>query len=335
MKSGILVSGRSAALGRSDLLDFSRVRDGSLFPVPPTTKREVLVRATLAAVTCRMMGSPKRRSPYVLAGWFLLAAIHCLAPSRAFAASTVTISPSSVNLPPNGSQQFTATVTGASDMSVTWTILEGASGGTISGSGLYVAPGVVGVYHVIATSNADPTQSATAAVALPGFVQTGLINPAPCTATLLANGTVLYTGGSPPNIAFATSQAEVYDPATSTSTATGSMTILRCDETATLLPNGKVLFAGGETSGGVTATAELYDPLAGTFTATGSMTVAREGHTATLLANGTVLVAGGQGLAVALLVHSIQQSCTIRIPEPSVPPRAIWLQLLGALPRFS
>jgi hypothetical protein len=253
------------------------------------------VRATLAAVTRRMTGSQERRCPNVWAGCFLLAAVLFLAPARTIAAVSVTISPSSVNLPANGSQQFTAIVTGASDTSVTWTIQEGASGGTISGSGLYAAPGVGGVYHVLATSNADNTQSATAAVAVPGFVQTGLLNPSPCTATLLTNGTVLYTGGGTPASGYLTSPAEVYNPATSTSAATGSMTILRCSETSTLLPNGKVLFAGGLTSGGSTASAELYDPIAGSFTATGSMSVARQDPTATLLPNGTVLIAGGVG----------------------------------------
>ncbi|HXP80566.1 MAG TPA: kelch repeat-containing protein [Verrucomicrobiae bacterium] len=250
--------------------------------------------ATLAAVTCRRIGSLKKRRAQMQAGLILLAAILSLAPARAFAAVSVTISPSSVNLPTNGSQQFAATVTGASDTSVTWTILEGAAGGTISGSGLYLAPGAVGVYHVIATSNADPTQSATAAVALPGFVQTGLLNPDPCTATLLTNGTVLYTGGGIPSAGSSSSQAEIYNPASSTSTPTGSMVIGRCSETATLLQNGKVLFAGGQASGGATASAELYDPLAGTFTATGSMSVARSGHAATLLSSGQVLIAGGE-----------------------------------------
>lgn len=252
------------------------------------------MRTTLAAATRRRIGSLEKRRPQARAGLIFLAAILCLSPIRAFAAVSVAISPSSVNLPANGSQQFTATVTGASDTSVSWTILEGAAGGTISGSGLYLAPGAVGVYHVIATSNADPTQSATAAVALPGFVQTGLLNPKPCTATLLTNGTVLYTGGGIPSAGSSSSQAEIYNPATSTSTPTGSMLIGRCSETATLLQNGKVLFAGGQASGAETATAELYDPLTGTFTATGRMSVARSGHTATLLLSGQVLIAGGE-----------------------------------------
>jgi hypothetical protein len=228
--------------------------------------------------------------------WLLLLAVLFVAPARLSAAVSITISPSAVNLPAAGTQQFTAIVTGASNTSVVWTIQEGSSGGSVTNSGLYSAPGVVGTYHVVATSDADNTQSGTATVVVPGFITSGLVNVgSSCdTATLLPSGKVLYTGtGLPTNGAPATDFAELYDPAIDRSILTGNMTIPRCQHTATLLLNGKVLITGGQTIGTQTPTAELYDPLSGTFIATGSMSVPRIGHTATLLPSGMVLITGG------------------------------------------
>jgi hypothetical protein len=120
-------------------------------------------------------------------------------------------------------------------------------------------------------------------------------------ATLLVNGTVLFTGGFDGTNAVST--AELYDPASGTFVPTGSLKVARAGPSSTLLGNGKVLIAGGVYYTGVIpytavphyiASAELYDPASGTFTLTGSLHTARTSETATLLRNGSVLLAGGQ-----------------------------------------
>jgi len=74
----------------------------------------------------------------------------------------VAISPKSAPLAEGASQQFSASVTGSSNTSVTWS----ATGGTISSTGLYVAGTTAGNYTVTAISAADTTKSAQASVAI-------------------------------------------------------------------------------------------------------------------------------------------------------------------------
>jgi hypothetical protein len=106
---------------------------------------------------------------------------------------------------------------------------------------------------------------------------------------------VLVTGGDGPPFFESLASAELYDPATGSWSATGSMDAVRSSHTATLLSGGQVLVAGGETANGLLASAELYDPATGTWSATGSLNTAHGQHTATLLSDGQVLVAGGLG----------------------------------------
>ena len=75
---------------------------------------------------------------------------------------TVSINPSAVTMPAGGVQTFSATVTGGG--SVTWSLKEGTSGGTITTAGIYTAPAQTGTYHVIATNTANNAQSATSTV---------------------------------------------------------------------------------------------------------------------------------------------------------------------------
>ena len=114
------------------------------------------------------------------------------------------------------------------------------------------------------------------------------------TATLLQNGKVLVAGGGDGTGTTGTRQtAELYDPATGTWTATGSLVAARRFHSAVLLPNGKVLLAGGTNGSAALSSAELYDPLSGTFTATGSLAAVRYRCQMVLLPSGVALLAGG------------------------------------------
>ena len=72
---------------------------------------------------------------------------------------------------------FTATVTGASDTRVTWSVQEGAAGGTITTAGAYTAPANAGTYHVVAASVADPSSSAVAPVGVTDRIQSVSVSP--------------------------------------------------------------------------------------------------------------------------------------------------------------
>jgi len=88
--------------------------------------------------------------------------------SAAVSVMSLTASPTTASLAPNGTQQFTATVQGTNNQSVTWSV-DGVVGGnntdgTITTSGLYTAPGQSGSHTVTATSNALPSYSVNASV---------------------------------------------------------------------------------------------------------------------------------------------------------------------------
>jgi len=80
---------------------------------------------------------------------------------------TVKIRSNSIFLGPGDVTSIEVDVTGAADRSVTWSIRESPAGGAIDQSvspARYSAPVAEGVFHVVATSNADPTASDVATI---------------------------------------------------------------------------------------------------------------------------------------------------------------------------
>jgi hypothetical protein len=137
------------------------------------------------------------------------------------------------------------------------------------------------------------------------------------TANLLPSGTVLVTL-APSECDDTEADAQLYDPATETFTATGPMITRRCFQGGTSLSDGSVLISGNWTCRDPAA-AEVYSPASGDFAPTGGIVVNRAYHTATLLKDGRVLIAGG--------IESTSQSCgngtaaaELYTPGSTVPP---------------
>ena len=126
------------------------------------------------------------------------------------------------------------------------------------------------------------------------------------TATLLANGKVLVTGGMPCQPAGGLASAELYDPETGTFTTTGALTTPRGWAVATLLHDGRALVVAGDDpgTGGCTTpykapptnlqssydSSDTYDPTTGKFTRVDSL-IPSVPNTATLLPDGRVVTA--------------------------------------------
>ena len=88
-------------------------------------------------------------------------AVSATAPvTVATAGVTLKISPTTASIVEKATEQFTATVSGSTNTSVTWT----ASGGTISTKGLFTAPSKTGTFTVTATSVANTSVKASATV---------------------------------------------------------------------------------------------------------------------------------------------------------------------------
>jgi hypothetical protein len=77
--------------------------------------------------------------------------------------ASVTINPHEATVHVGQTQTFEAVVTGTRSTGIRWTIAE-RDGGRISEDGIYTAPRHLGLYHVVATSEENPTARAFAKV---------------------------------------------------------------------------------------------------------------------------------------------------------------------------
>src|SRR3989442_4913836 len=130
------------------------------------------------------------------------------------------------------------------------------------------------------------------------------------TATLLADGRVLIAGGEGSGAPGST--LEIFNPATSSFSAAGTLATPRKNHAAVLLSGGCVMIVGGFDGSHILKSTEIFDPATKQVSSGPSLSTARMGHSATRLLNGDVLVAGGsdgsRDLASAELYSAIGTS---------------------------
>src|SRR5579864_7030298 len=117
------------------------------------------------------------------------------------ASASVSVQPGSVTIATNGQMRFDATVTGASNQQVIWSVAgigcanPGACG-SIDSTGLFMAPRLPVLINVVATSSEDITQSGTAFVTInngPGIFS---LSPASAYAGSAGGFTLLVSGNN-------------------------------------------------------------------------------------------------------------------------------------------
>jgi len=123
--------------------DGGRIRQDGFYTAPQTEGTWY--------VTAQSLSDPSRVA---------VATLHVARPSQASP-----VEPETVTVQTGGLVVFRAHLPGTTDAEVSWSIHEGDAGGRIDALGQYVAPSDhEGVYHVVATSRADPSKTGIATV---------------------------------------------------------------------------------------------------------------------------------------------------------------------------
>lgn len=124
----------------------------------------------------------------------------------------LTISPATAAVSSCQSVTLTATVTGSTNTAVSWAVQEGAAGGSVTPAGVYTAPAIAGTYHVVGTSQADPSKGQVVPVVVTDRILSVAV--APSTLALAPGQTAQFTATITTTCGAFTSSSTVTAPAT-------------------------------------------------------------------------------------------------------------------------
>ncbi|MGH9178807.1 MAG: SBBP repeat-containing protein, partial [Acidimicrobiales bacterium] len=231
--------------------------------------------------------------------------VRAVAPDQAAAAAGVTVTTAGGTSPANPVARYTY-AEGTWDLTGTQAAARVATRSVLLADGRVLLAGGRDRQNGTALASAEIYDPKTGTWSPTGSMTVGRTAH---TATLLNNGKVLVTGGATGSVTTNAQpqldSAELFDPATGTWTATGSMAARRYLHSAHILRDGRALVAGGRTCNAAppaacdfaqfTNSAEVFDPATGTFALTGSMAVPRHTTEATMLNDGRILIPAGFG----------------------------------------
>ncbi|MGB7602985.1 MAG: hypothetical protein WBM24_21970 [Candidatus Sulfotelmatobacter sp.] len=223
------------------------------------------------------------------------------------------ISPTTAFLPPGGTQQFSSSIQGFSNTSITWAVNKVAGGnasvGTITAAGVYTAPSQPGAYTVTATSAADSSVTASATVTV------GTITLSPTSAMLAGSQQQQFTPTASAGVTTFTWSVD--------GTVGGSLTVGTISTSGLYMAPAQagshtVTATDGSITGGATVSVEftitppsatVAPSMTKSFTVTGStdtsVTWAVDGTTGGSAATGTISTSGLYTAPAAIGAHII------------------------------
>ncbi len=211
-----------------------------------------------------------------VAALFLISAIWMSGCGSSSAPISISVTPGAATLTVGQSQPFTVSIANARNTAVTWSVQEGAAGGSITAGGIYTAPMKAGIYHVVAVSVADASKTASAAITAtapaPAFTSTapasaseGVVYSYSLAATDPVNTAITYSLKSSPTGAAVSGNLLTWTPTHAQSRAANSFDVVAttaaggtADQSFTVTPTGVIRGTAIDTY--LTATGNVTQP---------------------------------------------------------------------------